>query len=354
MQKAVIFGAGSMGVAIAYAMCKLGFRVLMVDPDKEQGNNRLKHYAVDASILSNMSEVDLWNVSEKNQPDIVISAAPYHQNVKIAKHCFTRSWRYCDLGGDPRTSMRIARLAKQWDAVACCDTGLAPGISNVLAHAYYKRYSINESIHTVNIKVGGLPVNPVGPLKYGISWSIEGLRNEYTGICDVIENGQLKQKQALHDCQEVVVPGVGALEAFNTKGGIASTVCLMSHYGVKNCSYKTLRYPGHCDLVRFLLEDCKLKAKHFDAAISNACVKTKEDVVHLVIDVNNHRHYASIFHDDIWTAMQKSTAFPAAAIACMVASGKLDHKHYIDYSDIDMEVVQSHLDTIGGLPKLFV
>lgn len=348
MQKAVIFGAGGMGVAIAYAMCRLGFEVQMVDPDKKNATQRIKKKNVQAALFADWDEIDVWSQpGNTGSPDIVISAAPYHQNHRIAKKCFERGWRYCDLGGDPHTSAKIAKLCKKQKGICMTDLGLAPGLVNIMAEAYFAKYSQVETVETAHMKVGGLPVKPNGKLNYGLTWSCDGLWNELTGYCDVLENGELSQKKALCECEDVVIDDGALLECFHTKGGIGSSIGSMMRKGVRNCSYKTLRYRGHCDLLKFLLEECQLGPKDFAKVMKAACPATCEDVVNIIVDINDHRHAISVVHDALWTAMQKATAFPAAACASIISSGTLDDKSVLCYEDVPIEDMRKNLLHLG-------
>ena len=170
--------------------------------------------------------------------------------------CIENGIRYCDLGGRVDVSAEINELAKTATAPVFTDLGLAPGWVNIVAEQGYKRvYDATD----VRMMVGGIPLNrPRGPLKYFMTWSMDGLLNEYRDDCEILVNGEIKTVSGLSQV-EVVDPewsGCVALEAFCTSGGAAHTIKSMQKRNVKNCVYKTLRWIGHHELIYFLMNKC--------------------------------------------------------------------------------------------------
>ena len=344
--RAVVAGSGLMGVPLAWALHKLGLDVVIVDPDGNRllsAGKKISSMGGKGTLLSSLEEV-------KDKVNVLVSAAPYHQNTKIHDWCIRNKVRYCDLGGNPATSAEIQEAARGYGLTAFTDLGLAPGFSNILAEEICRR---SPGAEGVGIRVGGLPVNPTGMLNYARTWSTDGLRNEYSGNCETIRNGQLALVLALSEVEYLTVAESSIeMEAFHTKGGLASSLNSMIGRGVKHCDYKTIRYKGHSQLLKFLIEDCKLTKEDFDKAIANACPETVEDEVFIVVFADDKKLKLKIMHDKNWTAMQKSTAFPAASVTALVAEGVFDDKIIPTYADIPFDRMMSNLDAIGGIPEI--
>jgi len=331
-----------MGTPIAYGLSKLGFEVLLHDTSKptlEAAVRKLEDLGILAKSYRH------FPIEEK--PDIVVSAVPWKYTFEIAAICSSQGLRYCDLGGNPSVSSQIHKNAK---APVFTDLGLAPGWANIIAEKGYREKGTAE---VVNIYVGGLPQKPNGRLKYNRVFSLDGLVNEYTGFCDTISKGKIKQVRALSEISSYVL-GDTRLEAAHTKGGLATTLDLMSKRGVKECSYKTLRYLGHFDYVDFLMNDCALQnietlCKGYTAlevCFLNACDVTTKDLVIIGVHVDDWCEQKKIMATDDWTAMQMTTAFPTAAMAAIMASGELDHKIVLDYSDVPIDKFEENLRSI--------
>jgi len=222
---------------------------------------------------------------------------------------------------------------------------------NILAEELYKRS--DETVTDMKLMCGGLPVNPTGYLKYGRTWSTAGLRNEYSGKCEVLRNGVKEHVQALTEVEIVEHDfGLGELEAFPTKGGLASSFESLQGKGLVNAEYKTMRYPGHVAALRFMIEECQMSEAEFDSAIANATPVIKDDQVLMMVSINGKTNGWKVMHDDNWTAMQKATAFPAAACAALVASGEFDDKGLPTYADIPFDKMQENLAKIGDFTVL--
>lgn len=282
--------------------------------------------------------------------DVIVSAATYLANPGVARYAIENQIPYCDLGGDPATSFAIHDMAEQDNGCVFTDLGLAPGLVNILA----EQLALEKGkVDKVIMRVGGLPYEQLdNSLNYGLTWSSEGLRNEYSGDCIVLREGEEMDIPALSEIDEVDFPGVGLLESFHTKGGSSHSIPTIQLLGAKNVEYKTMRYKGHAKLINFLLNECKLAPEVFDDAMRNACPVIKDDQVLLHIEIDGvAAKHIRVIHDE-WTAMQKATAFPTAAIASMVAEGRLPKLPVLTYLDISLEEMNDRLQIIGGFPSL--
>ncbi len=186
--------------------------------------------------------------------DAVMSAIPYYFNGPMAKLAVEAGCHFADLGGNTEIVMEQKKL----DAVAhekglsvMPDCGLAPGMVNILAAEGIRRL---DQADRVRIFVGGLPQNPEPPLNYQIVYSLEGALDYYTTPSWILRGGQPAEVDALSELEPVKFPEpVGTLEAFHTAGGI-STMPFTWKGKVREMEYKTLRYPGHADLMRCIRE----------------------------------------------------------------------------------------------------
>lgn len=339
--KAIVVGAGKMGMPLALGMSKQGFDVNLVEPNDQRLENagtEIASLGGKAYLYSSLEDI------EDRKCDVLVSAAPFHQNVEIFTFCMDNKIRYCDLGGDPTTGHTIHDRAKAANLVAFTDLGLAPGFVNIMAEELYRR---DPGTKSLRMRVGGLPSRPSGALMYARTWSMAGLINEYTGDCEAIRDGQLALIEALTEIEELEITGRATMEAFHTKGGFASSLQSFLDKGLQHADYKTIRYPGHAKLMSFLMHECKLGHNQLVGALESACPMTREDEVIIAVMSDNTSMGYSIVHDENLTAMQKATAFPAAAVAAIVAEGQFDDKVLPTYADIPYDRMQVNLGLIG-------
>ena len=183
------------------------------------------------------------------QCDAVCSAIPYYLNLPLATLAVEAGVHFTDLGGNTA----IVRQQQALDAAARAkgvsivpDTGLAPGMVNVVAQHGIMQF---DDVERVKLYVGGLPQVPEPPLGYQIAYSIEGVVDYYTTPSLVIRDGQPTTTAALSEIESVAFDApLGVLEAFHTAGGLSTMV-----YRYAGCiatmEYKTLRYPGHARIM---------------------------------------------------------------------------------------------------------
>jgi lysine 6-dehydrogenase len=184
--------------------------------------------------------------------DAVMSAIPYYFNYELARLAVEAGVHFCDLGGNTEIVFKQKELdaeARRKNITVVPDCGLAPGMVNILAE-----YGITQldSVESVKIFVGGLPQKPEPPLNYMLVYSLEGALDYYTTLSWVLRNGKRTQVKALSE-QEPVKFDFATLEAFHTAGGL-STMAFRYEDKVPTMEYKTLRYPGHAELMANIRE----------------------------------------------------------------------------------------------------
>ncbi|MEX0843144.1 MAG: saccharopine dehydrogenase C-terminal domain-containing protein [Gemmatimonadota bacterium] len=303
------------------------------------GGNRFRHLELDAhdheAVLTAMEGVSA-----------VACALPYYLNESMAHLAVQAGVHYADLGGNTEIVERQRRdheAAVEKGVSVIPDTGLAPGMVNILARAGMDALDVVES---VRMWVGGLPQDPRPPLNYQIVYSLEGVLDYYTEPGIVLREGEPAQVEALSEVEALHFDGVGELEAFHTAGG-ASTLPERYRGKVQTLEYKTLRYPGHASIMRAIRElgllDQELvrvgevdvsPRQLFIARVSPLLhVPDGGDLVVLRVEVEGRREGEPVRtsfdlldrHDDLirMSAMSRCTGFSLSLTSLMQARGEV-------------------------------
>lgn len=359
--KALVLGRGLMGKPIAHGLRKLGYVVKTIDqkngPEDYCG---YLHSGEDWWLWDNLCGdvkgsynfpefLNWWN------PDVVISALPYFLNENVAKTCIKLGIPYCDLGGHIGTSKAINRLAKQKSSCVMTDLGLAPGLVNIMALDVFS-LQIGKA-EKIEMYCGGLPsrtfINDL--YKYKVTWSEEGLINEYKDDCEILRNGNKMIVPGMSGLCPVKYGNLFELEAFHTSGAASHSLEFFKNRGVKNCWYKTLRYPGHHQAVKPLVD--ALSPDGFKKVIQNVSEKYKDvdDVVYSMVRVHRKirdidicaEKRLTILGQSNFTAMQIATAYPCVAIADQIAKEDFIRYSPMSYEDVDLSKFVSVLKKLG-------
>lgn len=253
----VVLGSGMMGRAIAYDLSNYSNfeNITVTDRDKKvlkSVEDDLKNQEINYDIL-NVEKKDNVKQYFKNF-DIAISALPYKYNFDLAKTAIETNTHFLDLGGNNEIVEKERSLfknAQKRKVTIIHDCGLAPGLSSVIVRNVVEQF---DTIDYVKIRVGGLPINPKPPYNYQIVFSPNGLINEYLEDSLILDHGKILHKESMTDLEEISFPEpFGIMEAFLTSGG-----CSTLPYTYKNkigyLDYKTIRYPGHCEFFKPLLD----------------------------------------------------------------------------------------------------
>ena len=337
-----IVGAGNMGQAIAWAMQVLGHNLTILDQSEDSIRKCQKIIGFDAHKFVCGGSYILVD-----KCDAIISSLPYHQNYKLAQFCIDNGIAYFDLGGSVGTSEKINSYAKgRATRPVLTDLGLAPGWVNIIAEHMVDEFleSTGRVPESVRMMVGGLPQTPSNTLKYTCTWSYDGLINEYKDNCIILVNGFQDVVRGMDGYEFPIDSQIGPLEGFYTSGGAAHTVASLQRKGIQNCSYKTLRYRGHRDLVNFLIHESKMSDETVTEVFKRTC-PPQDDLVIIKVLVEDVEFEHIIKSDKTFSAMQKATAFPIAAAAHSVLSDA-SSGHLLKYDDLGIEEFNKPLDLL--------
>ena len=262
----------------------------------------------------------------------VLSAAPFHLTTQVAHAAKAAQVHYLDLTEDVASTRQIRALAVGADTAFIPQCGLAPGFISIVAADLARKF---DSLDSVRMRVGALPAYPSNALNYNLTWSTEGVINEYCEPCEAIVDGQVREVQALEEREEFSLDGV-LYEAFNTSGGLG-TLCETLAGKVRTLNYRTIRYPGHAAIMKALLHDLRLKDRRhiLEDILEHALPTTLQDVVIVFVTVEGlrdgrleqdtfaHKIYSHMLAGKMRSAIQITTASSLCAMLDMLASGQL-------------------------------
>ncbi|MES2069753.1 MAG: saccharopine dehydrogenase C-terminal domain-containing protein [Pseudomonadota bacterium] len=333
--KLILLGAGKIGDAILNLLSHTGdYSITVADRDPQ----RLKY--VEQAGFPNVRIVQA-DLSDKNAVtelirghQVTLSACPYFLTPIIAGAAKAANSHYFDLTEDVESTRIVKQLAENADCAFVPQCGLAPGFISIVANDVAKRF---DRLRDVNMRVGALPTYPSNALKYNLTWSTDGLINEYCNPCEAIVDGDLRETSALEEIEHFSLDGID-YEAFNTSGGLG-TLCESLAGKVQNLNYKTVRYPGHRDIVKMLIRDLQLgqpDRRHILKEVMEASIPmTKQDVVLVFVSVAGTREgrleqetyakkiYSQVVNGQLLSAIQLTTASGICTMVDLVVQGKL-------------------------------
>lgn len=331
MKDVVIVGAGKIGSTIAGMLVAAGdYRVTVADRSREQ----LDRLDVPGDVERAAVDVeDVLGFTRLLQGKFaVLSAAPYHLTIRVAEAAKAAGANYLDLTEDVATTRRVKQLAEGARTAFIPQCGLAPGFISIVASDLIRRF---DAVDTVRMRVGALPQFPSNALNYNLTWSTDGVINEYCEPCEAIVNGELREVPPLEEREEFSLDGV-TYEAFNTSGGLG-TLCETLKGGVRTLNYKTIRYPGHAAIMKALLNDLRLRDRRdvLKDILEQAVPTTLQDVVIVFVTVSGTRGgrlvqetyaqkvYSRPVNGVMHSAIQVTTAAGITAVLDMLANGDL-------------------------------
>jgi saccharopine dehydrogenase-like NADP-dependent oxidoreductase len=345
MHQVLLLGSGKIGRMVGpWLASSEDYRVRVVDVDEASlgrlgqtsakcvADGRLELVRLDATAPAQLDRA-------LQGCDSVISALSYHHNPGVAEAALRSGASYFDLTEDVETTRRIREIAKEAGPgqVFMPQCGLAPGFVSVAAHALSRGF---DKLEQVFMRVGALPQFPSNALKYNLTWSTDGLINEYCNPCEAIHRGKRIEVLPLEGLENFSIDGI-RYEAFNTSGGLG-TLCETLDGKVKELNYKTIRYSGHRDYAWFLVNELHLgdQRKLFKDLLEGAIPITFQDVVVIFCTVSGWRDgqlvqvtdarkiYNSNLLGEEWSAIQITTAAGVCTMLDLHYQGRLIDKGF--------------------------
>jgi len=352
----LVLGAGRMGLGAAYDLARNSEGVRAVTVADVDGGRALAVCETLGDPRVRPAQLDVTDgarvVELMRGHDAAVSCVTYFHNLQLARAAVEAGTNFCDLGGN--NSVVDAELALDEEARAAGinvvpDCGLAPGMVSVLAEHGAARFSQLDELH---IRVGGLPQHPRPPLDYQIVFSVEGLINEYVERARVIRGGHVVEVESMTEVESLEFPEpFGRMEAFQTSGG-TSTLPETFAGRVRELDYKTIRYPGHCERFKLLIDLGLCGSDPVEAGGAGVAPRRllgellcrhlpadEPDVVLIRLEfvgrlAGGDGRAARLRYDIIdrfderagLSAMQRTTSFPASIIAQMTARGETTRK----------------------------
>ncbi|MDR7224743.1 saccharopine dehydrogenase family protein [Aminobacter aminovorans] len=345
MKQIVVVGAGKIGSTIADMLAETGdYKVTVVDRSQA---------ALDSLETGNAVETLKVEISEAGALDAVLagkfavlSAAPFHLTTRIAEAAAKAGVHYLDLTEDVASTRIVKELATTAKSAFIPQCGLAPGFISIVANDLAKRF---DSLESVRMRVGALPQYPSNALNYNLTWSTDGVINEYCEPCEAIVEGSLVEVPPLEEREEFSLDGI-TYEAFNTSGGLG-TLCETYKGKVRTLNYRTIRYPGHAAIMKALLNDLGLRHRRevLKDILENSLPATMQDVVVIFVTVSGRKggrllqeSYANKIYSRqmgkmVRSAIQITTASGICAVLDMLANGALPQQGFIRQEDIALD-----------------
>jgi saccharopine dehydrogenase-like NADP-dependent oxidoreductase len=342
-----MLGAGKIGRMITRLLLASGdYDVLVGDHDVE---------ALDRIRRQSDAETQLVDVDNRSQllaaldgRETVISALSFQHNPAVAQAASDVGANYFDLTEDVQTTRRVRAISQKARAgqVFMPQCGLAPGFISIIANHLTKSF---DKLDTVRMRVGALPQFPTGSLKYNLTWSTDGLINEYCNPCEAIHAGERVNILPLEGLEHFSLDGIH-YEAFNTSGGLG-TLCETLTGQVRELNYKTVRYVGHRDPMLLLVDELRLGERRelLKNILEAAVPVTYQDVVVTFCTVTGMRKgqlvqisdARKMYHQMIdgvpWSAIQITTAAGVCAVLDLYVAGRLPNTGFVRQEDVDFD-----------------
>lgn len=339
MTNILLLGAGTIGRMIATLLIRSGdYTVRIADSDPEALRRLHAKFGVETFVLNAANEEQLKQAMKG--VTAVISALTFSLNPTVARVALASGISYFDLTEDVATTavVRSLAVAAKPGQIFMPQCGLAPGFVGIVANHLAQKF---ESLDSLLLRVGALPEFPTNSLKYNLTWSTDGLINEYCNPCDVIHQGDRQDCWPMEGLEHLSIDGV-EYEAFSTSGGLG-TLCETFEGRVRELNYKTVRYIGHRDRILFLLDELRLRERRplLKEILENALPRTLQDVVVVFCTATGNRDgqmvqlwdARKVYHqtqgDEVWSAIQITTAAAVCAVLDLHVNGKLPDTGFV-------------------------
>lgn len=348
MASVTVLGAGMIGSVMAADMARDGEHDVLI---ADRSNAALEAAAKRVDRVGGRVETQRSDLSNPDavkhlarHADIVLGAMPSALGLQTLEAVIEAGRNYCDISFMPEDPRSLDHLATERGVTAIVDCGVAPGMSNLLAGHAVRQF---DTCHRLAIYVGGVPRERRWPFEYKAGFSPADVIEEYTRPARLVEGGHVVTKDALTDIELIDFPGIGTLEAFNTDG----LRSLIDTLEVPTMVEKTLRYPGHAELMRIFCATGLFSREPIhvgDSTVQPRDVLAKlmfpkwayeegeEDLTVLRVTAygriagRDHRLSWDLFdHTDQETgfsSMARTTAFPCTAVARRILAGAVTRR----------------------------
>ncbi|CAN7597493.1 saccharopine dehydrogenase NADP-binding domain-containing protein [Acidovorax sp. LjRoot117] len=337
-----ILGAGHIGFAMALLLQQSGdYDIEVADRDPV----RLAEVAA-LGIATRLTADDASLEAAIAGRFAVLNALPFHRAVTVATLCVAAGVHYFDLTEDVQSTQAIRALAAGGaGSVLMPQCGLAPGFIGIVGNDLARRF---DTLHTLRMRVGALPRYPQGALRYNLTWSTEGLINEYCNPCEAIVDGVRTSVPALEGLETFALDGV-EYEAFNTSGGLGTLTETLAGQA-RQVDYQSIRYPGHCAILKLLLNDLRLRERRdlLKDILETAVPTTDQDVIvifataagtrggRLVQDSYSARIVGTEVAGHRLSAIQLTTAAGICTALDLVAQGRLPQRGFVGQEAVQL------------------
>jgi saccharopine dehydrogenase-like NADP-dependent oxidoreductase len=345
MHRVLLLGAGKIGRMIARLLADAGDYDVVVGDADEAALARIAEQTGVKTLQVNVEAPDGLAAALADR-DTVISALSYYFNPRVAEAALAAGANYFDLTEDVETTRRVREISQgaRPGQIFMPQCGLAPGFISIVANHLAKGV---DQLDSVRMRVGALPQFPTGALKYNLTWSTDGLINEYCNPCDAIHEGRRIEVLPLEGYEQFSLDGV-RYEAFNTSGGLG-TLCETLDGNVRDLNYKTVRYLGHCNQVQLLVNELRLSQRRdlLKDILENAVPITFQDVVVTFCTVTGYHNgqlvqvtdARKVYHTAIggenWSAIQITTAAGICAVLDLHVAGRLPRQGFVRQEQVD-------------------
>jgi saccharopine dehydrogenase-like NADP-dependent oxidoreductase len=345
MHDIAVIGAGKIGSMISDLLARSGdYRVTVADRSAEALGR------LGTALPVQVQELDVADAGALDRllagKFAVLSAAPYHLTVRIAEAAQRKGAHYLDLTEDVASTRKVKALAEGAGSAFIPQCGLAPGFITIVAADLCHRF---EALHDVRMRVGALPKYPSNALNYNLTWSTDGLINEYCEPCEALVNGEPHETSPLEELEEFSLDGV-TYEAFNTSGGLG-TLCETLRGKARSLNYKTIRYPGHAHIMKALLNDLRLRDRRevLKDILENALPATLQDVVIVFVTVSGvqggrlvqetyaNKIYGRPIEGMMRSAIQITTAAGICGALDLLRTGALPRRGFVRQEEIGLD-----------------
>lgn len=355
MHSILVLGGGKIGAVVAELLAhartdgRPDYQVTLADRSEAALAGAPRHPQIDARVLDVTDTAALRAALQGRYA--VLSALPYMLTVRVAEAAREVGCHYLDLTEDVAATRRIREIADGASQAFIPQCGLAPGFISIVAADLARRF---DTLDSVRMRVGALPTFPSNSLNYNLTWSTEGVINEYCEPCEAIVDGRRVSVPALEEREEFSLDGV-LYEAFNTSGGLG-TLCETLEGKVRTLNYRTIRYPGHAAVMKTLLHDLKLKDRRelFKDILENALPATTQDVVIVFVtaagvrvdeqgqrrflqDTVVRKVYSRPLHGTTHSAIQITTASALCAMLDLLREGALPTHGFVRQEDVALD-----------------